>query len=87
MKKPFYRLPIYPIKRSKFNPLRYIFGDHYLSGDVKKYTAQFPLDTSDIAIVPNPDGEPVNDFIASKYFEKWQKENRELIENYFDKAL
>ena len=51
-KKPFYRWPIYLIERSRFNPLRYLFGAYYLSNNLKKWSKQISLDTSGITIIP-----------------------------------
>ena len=51
--KPFIRLPIYWIERSKWNPLRYIFGKDRLTSDISKWHKQLKLDVSDITFVTN----------------------------------
>ena len=50
MSKPFYKIPIYPIERSKYNPLRYIIGKTYLSNDVVKWAKQREVRLSKINI-------------------------------------
>lgn len=52
MNKPFYRFPIYWIKRAKFNPMKLIFGEYYLSSDCGKWFSQHKFDLSEIKFVP-----------------------------------
>jgi hypothetical protein len=42
---------MYWIRRHKYNPLKYIFGDCYLSNNYKKWLGQLVLDTKDIKII------------------------------------
>lgn len=47
--KPFYKLPLVfvRVKRSKYNPMRFILGDYYLSSDPMK----LDLDVKDIKFI------------------------------------
>jgi len=54
--KPFYSLMMYPIQRSKYNPLYYIFGKWTITNSLKKYCDNLPddyLDTKDIKFIEN----------------------------------
>lgn len=51
--KPFYNLMMYPVKRHKYNPMRLIFGDIYLTHSIQKWVNQQNLDVKDIKFVKN----------------------------------
>lgn len=48
--KPFYNLMMYEVRRHRFNPMRLIFGDFYMTHSVQKWINQQNLDTKDIKI-------------------------------------
>jgi hypothetical protein len=47
VKKPFYNLMMYRVKRHKYNPFRLIFGDWYLTRNAQKWFNQQDLDVKD----------------------------------------
>lgn len=51
MEKPFFKLAIYPIKRKRWNPMRFLFGEMYLSNNVQKWVNQLDIDAKNIKFV------------------------------------
>lgn len=52
-KKQFINPCVYPFIRSKYNPLRYIFGKYSITRSIDKYIGSVDFDTKDIKIVKN----------------------------------
>ena len=80
--KPFYNMfpVLYWHKRSKYNPVRFIFGERYLS---KKIPHDI-YDTSDITITPS--GDDVKDLLAKHMAVKClNKHHNEYIKDLNDK--
>lgn len=43
----------YKVKRHKYNPMRFIFGDFYLTNSIQKWVNQQNLDTKGIKFIRN----------------------------------
>lgn len=55
--KKFFKLAPFPYKRSKWNPLRYIFGEWTVTFSAQKWVNQQHIDTDDIEILQETKGE------------------------------
>lgn len=53
--KPFINLMQYKVRRHKYNPMRFILGEWYLTSSIQKWVNQQNLDTKDISFTTNCD--------------------------------
>ena len=79
MKKPYINLMRYSIKRSWWNPLRYILGEWTTTSNAKKAWKQVKFNASDITI-SSQKRNPVHTLIMQKELEKWWVENPQMLE-------
>ena len=83
MKKPFLNLMRYGIRRSRWNPLRYIFGEWTTTSNAKKAWKQVKFDVGDISITTEKRN-PAVDYLIRKQVEKWWSENPQMSQKLKD---
>jgi hypothetical protein len=80
----------YGIKRSKWNPLRYILGEWTTTSNAKKAWKQIKFDASDIEIISQPqfNNDTIKTYLVKKQLEKWWAENPQMsdrLKEMYDK--
>lgn len=85
IKKPFINMMTYPVKRHKYNPMRFILGDWYLTHSLQKFVNQQDLDVKYVRLdklCKNPEHKLLYCGKEMSIMD-YEKQNRSVLEQTF----